>query len=115
MSVLSEALQLLGLAGGANRYRGPAPCTDRPRHEQRELAATMRRLPGRFADRLSACALEQVTSAAAAGRWAEAVDDLITALHARAEAVTDQERVELRAVLEALEMPAERADALLGR
>lgn len=43
------------------------------------------------------------------------VDELITALHARAEAVTDQECEQLRAVLEALEMPGERADALLGR
>lgn len=101
MSVLNEALQVLGLAPGAARYCGPAPCASRPRQEQRELAATMRALPGRFADRLSASALERITGAAAAGRWEEAVDELITALHTRAEAVTDQERDELRAVLEA--------------
>jgi hypothetical protein len=32
----------------------------------------MRALPGRFADRLSACALERIAGAAAAGRWKEA-------------------------------------------
>jgi hypothetical protein len=53
--------------------------------------------------------------AAAAGRWEQAVYELIIALHARAEAVTDQDRVELRAVLEALEMPGEGTYALLVR
>jgi hypothetical protein len=115
MSVLNEALQFLGLAGGAARYWGPAPCASRPRQEQRELAATMRALPGRFADRLSASALERITGTAAAGRWEEAVDELITALCARAEAVTDQERDELRAVLEAMNMPGERVGGLLQR
>jgi hypothetical protein len=38
------------------------------------------------------------------------MDELITALDARAEAVTLEE---LRAVLEALDMPGHRADALL--
>jgi hypothetical protein len=115
MSVLNEALQFLGLAGGAARYCGPAPCASRPRQEQRELAATMRALPGRFADRLSSYALERITGAAAAGRWEEAVDELITALHTRAEAVTNQERDELRAVLAVMNMDGERVDGLLQR
>jgi hypothetical protein len=115
MSVLNEALQFLGLAGGTPRYCGSAPCASRPRQEQRELAATMRTLPGRFADRVSSSALERITGAAAAGRWEEAVDELITALCARAEAVTDQERDELRAVLEAMNMDGERVDGLLQR
>lgn len=41
------------------------------------------------------------------------MDELITALDARAEAVTLEEREELRAVLEALDMPGHLADALL--
>jgi hypothetical protein len=115
MSVLNEALQFLGLAGGVARNRGPAPCASRPRQEQRELAEAMRALPGRFADRLSASALERITGAAAGGRWEEAVEELITALHARAEAVTDQERDELHAACEAMNMDGERVDGLLQR
>lgn len=116
MSVLSEALEYLGLAAGSKvpggRYEVQMA---RTRKEQRALASAMRALPGRFADRLSARTVEQVRAAAAAGQWEQAVDELIIALHTRAEAITDQEREELHAVLEALEMPAERADALLRR
>jgi histone H3/H4 len=72
--------------------------TARTRQEQREFAATMRSLPGRYADRLSRGALERITGAAAAGRWQEAVEELIIALHARAESVTDAEHAELCAV-----------------
>jgi hypothetical protein len=116
MSVLSEALEYLGLAAGTEVPGGRYEVRiARTRKEQRELAEAMRRLPGRFADRLSPRTVEQVRGAAAAGRWEQAVDELIIALHARAEAVTDQEREQLRAVLEALEMPGERADALLRR
>ena len=116
MNVLNEALELLGLAGGSNeRPERNELAMARTRNEQRELAERMRRLPGRFADRLSARTLKQVTDAAAAGRWEQAVDELITALRVRAEAVTDRERAELHAVLEALSMPVERVDALLTR
>ena len=73
----------------------------------------MRALPGRFANRLSAPALERIVSAAAAGRWEEAVKELITALHARAELVTVKEHQELRDVLEALSMAGERLETLL--
>jgi hypothetical protein len=64
--------------------------------------------------RTSACALERITGAAA-GRWEEAIDELITVLHARAEAVTRTEHDELRAVLGALNMPGEHLDHLLQR
>jgi hypothetical protein len=114
MSVFSEALELLGLAGGSARYRrGQESAMARTRQEQRELAETMRALPGRFADRLSVRTLQQVTVAAAAGRWEEAVEELIIALHVRAEMVTRAEREELSAVLEALNMPREHLDVLL--
>jgi hypothetical protein len=113
MSVFNEALELLGLAGGSARYRRQEFAMTRTRQEQRELAETMRTLPGRFADRLSARTLQQVTGAAAAGRWEEAVEALIIALQARTEMVTRAEREELCAVLEALNMPREHLDVLL--
>jgi hypothetical protein len=87
----------------------------RAREEHRELASVIRRLPGRFADRVSARTVEQIQGAAPAGRWEQAVDELITALDARAEVVTVHEREELRTVLGALKMPGERVDALLAR
>jgi hypothetical protein len=60
----------------------------------------MRGLPDRFAGRVSARTLARITEAVAAGRWEQAVDDLITALNARAEAITSHERDEMRAVLD---------------
>jgi hypothetical protein len=116
MSVLSEALEFLGLTGGSEASAGRYELrVARTRKEQRELAEAMRRLPGRFADRLPARTVEQIRGAAAAGRWEQAVDELITALRARAEAVTLEEHADLRDVLKALEMPGEPADALLER
>jgi hypothetical protein len=116
MSVLSEALAYLGLAARSDDIAGRYELkVARTRTEQRQLAEAMRRLPGRFADRLSARTVEQVSGAAAAGLWEQAVDELITALHVRAEAVTDQERMELHAVLEALDMSGKRVEALLRR
>jgi hypothetical protein len=112
MSVLSEALAFLGIVGDSDRYARRDSGMCRTREEQRELAAAMRALPGRFVGRLSARALERITGAAAAGRWEEAVEELITALCARSEAVTDHERGELRAVLEALNMDGDRIDGL---
>ena len=112
MGVLSEALELLGLAGGADRDGLRNSGATRTRHEQRELADMMRRLPGRFADRLPARALERIVSAAAVGQWENAVDELIIALHARAETITSAERDELHTVLDALNMPGEHLDAL---
>jgi hypothetical protein len=113
MSVLNEALGFLGLAGGSNARNGRyEPSMAKPRKEQRDLAEAMRRLPGRYADRLSARTVQRITGAAAAGQWEKAVDELITALHARAEAVTAAERDDLHALLDALNMPAERVDNL---
>jgi hypothetical protein len=103
MSVLNEALGVLGPAGDSNgRYE---PGMAKPRKEQRDLAEAMRRLPGHYADRLSARTLQRITDAAAAGQWENAVNELITALHARAEAVTAAERDDLHALLDALNMP----------
>jgi hypothetical protein len=70
----------------------------------------MRYLPD--ADRLSSRTLQRVTSEASAGEFEKAVELLIRSLRARAEPVTVQERDELRAVLEAMNMPAEHIDAL---
>jgi hypothetical protein len=113
MSVLNEALEFLGLAGGSNRYARRDTGTTRTRQEQRELAEAMRALPGRYVGRLPARTLEQITAAAAAGHWEQAVDELITALHARAEAITTDELEGLRAVLDALNMTREHLDTLL--
>jgi hypothetical protein len=93
MSVLNEALGVLGPAGDSNgRYE---PGMAKPRKEQRDLAEAMRQLPGRYADRLSARTVQR-----------------ITALHARAEAVTAAERDDLHALLNALNMPVQRVDNL---
>jgi hypothetical protein len=109
-------LELLGLAGGSMDGQERTELSmARTRSEQRELADRMRRLPGLFADRISARTLKKVSDAASAGAWEQAVDDLIVALQARAEPVTDQERIELHLVVEALCMPAERVDALPGK
>jgi hypothetical protein len=115
MGVLNEALELLGLATGYNRHSRLEAGTARTPQEQRELAATMRGLSSRFADRLSAGVLERITSAAAAGRWEEAVDELVTALYARAETLTAAEGEELGAVVAALNMPGELLTGLLIR
>jgi hypothetical protein len=113
MSVLNEALEFLGLAGDSNARNGRyEPSMAKPRKEQRDLAEAMRRLPGRYADRLSARTLQRITAAAAAGQWEKAVNELITALHARAEAVTAAERDDLHALLNALNMPVQRVDNL---
>jgi hypothetical protein len=69
------------------------------RAEQRELAEAMRRMPGCYAARLSARSIEEITATAAAGQWENAIDQLITALHARAEIITAAEREELSGVL----------------
>jgi hypothetical protein len=78
----------------------------------RELAQAMRHLPGRYTDRLGPRTLQRVTSAAAAGQFEKAVEQLIRSLRARAEPVTADERDELRAVLEAMNMPDDRIDGL---
>ena len=112
MSVLNEALEFLGLAGESASHDRYALRIARTRKEQRELAATMRRLPGRFAGRVSARALDQVQTLAAAGRWEQAIDELITVLHTQDAVVTGVERAELRAAHVALDMPTDKFDRL---
>jgi hypothetical protein len=73
------------------------------RTESQKLAETMRRLPGHYADRIASRALRRITSAAAAGQWERAVDQLITALRFGSAPVTAGERDELHAVLQALD------------
>jgi hypothetical protein len=115
MSVLNEALEFLGLAAGSKTHNDSYELVmPRTRKEQRELADAMRELPDRFAGRVPAHVLEQIRVAAAAGQWERAVDELISALHARGEVTSDQEHEKLRAVLRALDMPGERLDALMG-
>lgn len=80
--------------------------------EGRELAEVMRRLPGRYAGRLTPRTLRGIRGAAAAGQWEQALDRLLTALRARSAPVTAGEREELRTVLAALQMPTERVDSL---
>jgi hypothetical protein len=111
LSVPQEALAYLGVAG-SYRYDRPSPGAALTRQEQRELAATMRALPGRFADRLSESALERVQVAAAEARWEQAVEDLITALSVRIAPVTADEREQLHAGLAAMNMACEQLDAL---
>jgi thioredoxin-like negative regulator of GroEL len=116
MSVLHEALEFLGLAAGSGAPNDQCELRmARTRQEQRELTERMRQLPASFGDRLSIRTLATVRRSAAAGQWEKAVDKLITALHARGEAVSVEEREELLAVLRALDMPRERADGLSGR
>lgn len=112
MAVLAETLVYL-VAGSKIRRRWQGENMSGTRRQQRELAKVMRRLPARYADRLPVRALERITGAAAAGQWETAVDRLIRALRSRAETVTPDERDELRALLEAMDMPGERADTLL--
>jgi hypothetical protein len=82
MNVLQEALAYLALTGPRNCGRLGAS-TALTHQEHRELAVRMRALPTRFADRLSTGARERVRTAAAAARWENAVDELLTALLAR--------------------------------
>lgn len=110
--MLHEALEFLGIAAGPHQHPRPDAGVAMTRQEQRELAVRMRVLPVRFAGRLSASARERVRSAAAAGRWEEAIDELLTALSARAAPVSTAERAELRAVLVALGMDGGRIEHL---
>ncbi|GAB3971499.1 hypothetical protein GCM10029978_046800 [Actinoallomurus acanthiterrae] len=112
--MVQQALQYLGIVA-PHRYDRPPAVMAMTRQEHRELAARMRALPGRFADRLSASALARINVAARSGRWEEAVDELLTCLRARAEAITDAERGELREVMAALGVDGGRVEGLLQR
>jgi hypothetical protein len=110
--VVVEALclVLLGVGWWFGRFRDQPG--GMPGMGHRELAQTMRYLPGLYADRVSSRMLQRVTGAASAGQLEKAVELLIRSLHAREEPVTVQERDELRAVLEAMNMPEDRIDGL---
>ena len=69
-------------------------------------------LPDRFAGRLEPATFNQVRSAARAGEWGEAVDNLIAGLAETRAVVTAAERDELRALLAAMGLPADLADGL---
>jgi hypothetical protein len=112
MSVLNEALEFLGLGGDSAPHERYELRIVRTRKEQRELAATMRRLPGCFAGRISGRTVERIQASAAAGRWEQAIDELLTALHTHDAPVTGVERAELRAALVALDMSADRVGHL---
>lgn len=112
MAVWEDVRWLVHLARGRRRYAITALAEP---EEIRALAQVMRRLPGRYADRLPPRILRRVGGAAAAGQWEHAVDRLLTALHARSTPVTVAECEELRAVLSALRMPTDRVDMLIVR
>ncbi|SEG84515.1 hypothetical protein SAMN04489712_11717 [Thermomonospora echinospora] len=114
MAVWKDARWLARLAGeqlkGRRRYDIAGTPTQA---ENQELAEVMRRLPERYADRLTPRTLQGISGAAAAGQWEQAVDRLLAALRARSAPVTAGERDELHMVLAALRMPADRVDALV--
>lgn len=108
--MLMQVFQVVSLAMGDWQPRPAMPPLTRRQH--RELAQTLRRLPSCYRDRLPQPTLRRVTDAAATGRWEKAVELLVSALHSRAARVTAAERNELRAIVTALALPAERVDAL---
>jgi hypothetical protein len=112
MGVVDQVLRMLGLADP------PQPGTPSAGRlcvaENQELAERLRRLPGRFSDRLPASVLRRITGSAACGRWEKAIDQLVMALYVRDAPVTATERQELRTVLRALDLPAHRLDRLPG-
>jgi len=64
-------------------------------------------LPDRFAGRLEPATFNQVRSAARAGEWGEAVDNLIAGLAEARAVVTPAERDELRTLLDAMGLPTD--------
>lgn len=113
MGVTDQMLRLFGLTGpsGPIALSGPPPTTA----QHRELADTMRRLPGRFQDRLPAAVLQRITGSAASGRWEKAAGQLVMALYMRGAPVNAEERDELRGALQALGVSAHRVDGLRSR
>lgn len=114
MRLLLDVLWVLRAAvGWQARYSGPGSAgVTGPGMGRRELVQAMRHLPGRYADRLGARTLDRIAGASASGQWERAVKVLIAALHTRAQPITLQEREELRALLQALDLPGERVDKL---
>jgi thioredoxin-like negative regulator of GroEL len=79
---------------------------------ENEMMDRVNALPDRFAARLEPATFKQVRSAARAGEWGEAVDNLIAGLAETQAAVTTAERDELCALLDAMGLPTDITDGL---
>jgi hypothetical protein len=77
-----------------------------------EMMDRVNALPDRFAARLEPATFNQVRSAARAGEWGEAVDNLIAGLAETQAAVTAAERDELRSLLDVMGLPTGLTDGL---
>jgi len=75
--------------------------------DEARLARMMKRLPGRFCDRLNAEDIVALLAMAEAGEWAEEADLLIATLAAGQQSVTDEERCDLADVLVQVNLPAD--------
>jgi hypothetical protein len=80
--------------------------------DDNEMMDRVNALPDRFAGRLDPATFGQVRSAARAGEWGEAVDNLIAGLAETRAVVTAAERDELRALLAAMGLPTDLTDGL---
>ncbi len=67
--------------------------------DEARFTVSMKRLPGRFSDRLPADDLDALHMMAAAGEWEEEIDLLIANLTGNQQSVTNQERADLRRLL----------------
>ena len=70
-----------------------------------EMAERVNALPDRYAERIELATFSQVRSAARAGEWGEAVDNLIAGLAETRAEVTRAERDELCSLLDAMGLP----------
>jgi hypothetical protein len=80
--------------------------------DDNEMMDRVNALPNQFAGRLEPATFNQVRSAARAGEWGEAVDNLIAGLAETRAVVTAAERHELRALLAAMGLPTDLTDGL---
>ena len=75
--------------------------------DQNEIARRASSLPARFADRIPARTLEIIRLMDGGGEYGELTIELAASLAAQHAPVTAAERDELRALLEAMRMPAD--------
>lgn len=80
--------------------------------DRHELARRANALPTRFGGRLPGPGMRQITNAIHAGEWDVGLSNLIAGLTKLNVPVTADERDELAALLEDLEMPTEQLDSL---
>jgi hypothetical protein len=80
--------------------------------DDNEMMDRVNALPDRFAGRLERATFNQVRSAARAGEWGEAVDNLIAGLAETRAVMTTAERDELRTLLQAMGLPTDLTDGL---